>query len=236
MNHWAVIPAAGVGRRFGAAHPKQYLLLGGKPLLSHVLDCFLAHPRITGIVLAVAEADPYIEALLPTEPGKPVLLASGGESRAASVRNALQVLHSRVRPDDWILVHDAARPCLTVAELDRLIVTLDPDPVGGLLATPVSDTVKRVDTNNRVIRSEDRTELWRALTPQMFRYGILSSALHKALDTRPPTPVTDEAMAVELAGHCPTVVKGRAENIKVTHPEDLEYALWILSRRQVTSE
>ncbi len=233
MSVWAVVPAAGSGQRFGAGIPKQYLDLEGKPLLGHVLDLFLNAPGIDGLVLVAAAADTRWRDLLPDPAPRPVLVAMGGATRAESVLAALEALSDFARPDDWVLVHDAARPCLAARDLENLIVSLGDDPIGGLLAAPVVDTLKRADEEGRVAATQDRTGLWRALTPQMFRHGVLSSALRGALAAG--VEVTDEACAIEWAGHKPRLVSGGVDNIKVTRPQDLPLAAAIMRARMIKS-
>jgi 2-C-methyl-D-erythritol 4-phosphate cytidylyltransferase len=225
---WAVVPAAGSGRRMGSAVPKQYLSLLGKPLLSWSLAPLLASERIEAVVLVVAPGDSDWCSL--AEGNDRVLLAEGGAERCNSVLNGLAMLAARAAPDDWVLVHDAARPCLSREELDALFETLGEDPVGGLLAVPLADTLKTADEAGRVARTVPREGLWRALTPQMFRYDVLREALAAAIAAG--LTVTDEAAAIEHAGHRPMLVPGRAANLKVTGPEDLALAEAVLRRRE----
>lgn len=227
---WAVIPAAGVGMRMGGAIPKQYLALAGRTLIEHVLDIFLLHPRIAGVTVAVAADDPCWQRCLPRSRDKPLRIAAGGAQRAHSVLNALHSLRDELQPRDWVLVHDAVRPCLHMSDLERLMQTLMDDPVGGILAAPLVDTVKRVDAEGRVLETPSRPGLWRAFTPQMFRYGLLTAALQAALQSgRLPT---DEAEAMEAGRKGEVrVVEGRNDNIKITHPEDIILAEAILVRR-----
>lgn len=218
---WAVVPAAGVGARMGAEVPKQYLPLLGRPLIEHTLERLLSHPRIAGVVVAVAAGDGRWRALgLAGQPG--VTTVTGGAERCHSVLNALAWLLGQGRGGAWVLVHDAARPCLSHGEIDRLLETLADDPVGGLLGLPVRDTMKRAGAQDRVAGTVPREGLWHALTPQMFRTGALHAALGSALARG--ELVTDESSAMELAGHAPRLVPGRPENIKVTRPEDLALA------------
>jgi 2-C-methyl-D-erythritol 4-phosphate cytidylyltransferase len=225
---WAVIPAAGVGRRMGADRPKQYLELAGCTVLEHTLDIFIRHPRITGLAVAIGAEDPWFPDL-PVRTDKPMLVVHGGEERCHSVLNALQALEGQVSDDDWMLVHDAARPCLGRDDLDRLLETLEHDPVGGLLAVPVSDTLKRADPEGRVAQTVDRSRLWRAFTPQMFRYRALMHALEAALAEG--ATITDDASAMERAGHAPRLVEGSPFNLKITSPADLALAEFFLGRR-----
>lgn len=229
MQFWAVVPAAGVGTRMRAQLPKQYLPLHGKTVIEHTLDRLCAHPAITGVVVSVSETDPYWEDLHWTC-AKPFRRAPGGTERCHSVLNGLDVLADLAAADDWVLVHDAARPCLRRADLDRLIDELRDHPVGGLLAVPVRDTMKRSDRAGCVEETLDRSHLWHALTPQMFRFALLRDALRGALAQG--ALVTDEAAAVELAGMRPRLVEGHADNIKITRPEDLALADFFLRQQE----
>lgn len=227
---WVVIPAAGIGARMGADRPKQYLSLAGRTVLEHTLDCFAGHPRVRGMILAIALDDPYWPELA-LEVCVPVHVVPGGEERAQSVLNALDLLMALAKPQDWVLVHDAARPNLAREDLDRLIMTVEQDAVGGILAVPVRDTMKRADESARILHTEPREGLWHALTPQMFRLGLLHQALTRALAAG--LKMTDEASAMEYAGFAPRLVEGRADNLKITRPEDLDLAEFFLSRKQV---
>jgi 2-C-methyl-D-erythritol 4-phosphate cytidylyltransferase len=226
VGHWAVIPAAGAGRRMRSQVPKQYLKLSDRTVIEHSLSRFIEHPRIDGIVVAIDAAD-HRWSSLRLASNKPLTTVTGGAERCHSVLNALAFLAGQARPDDWVLVHDAVRACLAREDLDRLISVLEDEPVGGLLATKVRDTLKREDNQGRVSRTVDRTALWHALTPQMFRLQILHSALQKVVAEG--IPVTDEAAAVERAGFRPQLVEGRGDNIKITHPEDLALAEMIIT-------
>ena len=218
---WAVIPAAGVGARMAADRPKQYLQLGRQTLLEHSLDCVLDHPLLKGVVVSVAEDDPFWPGL-PCARDPRIRRATGGRERADSVLNALLLLHAQgAADDDWVLVHDAARPNLARSDLDKLLSELAEDPVGGLLAVPARDTLKRADAQGRVSATIDRSTVWQAYTPQMFRLGLLHRALAECLVA--DVAVTDESSAVEWAGLAPRLVEGRSDNIKVTRPEDLEW-------------
>ncbi|MDD1014673.1 2-C-methyl-D-erythritol 4-phosphate cytidylyltransferase [Pseudomonas rubra] len=218
---WAVIPAAGVGARMAADRPKQYLQLGGQTILEHSLDCFLDHPRVKGVVVSVAADDPYWPGLRCASDTR-IQRAEGGRERAGSVLNALLLLHAQGAADnDWVLVHDAARPNLARSDLDRLLAELADDPVGGLLAVPARDTLKRADANGRVSATIDRSTVWQAYTPQMFRLGALHRALADSLVA--DVAITDESSAIEWAGQAPRLIEGRSDNIKVTRPEDLEW-------------
>ncbi len=230
MSVWAIVPAAGSGQRFGVGDPKQYRLLAGKPILAHVIDLFLAAPGIDGLVLVTAAADTRWRTWVPKHAARPLIAVTGGATRAASVQAALTALEGVATAGDWALVHDAARPCLAPADLSRLLDELKDDPVGGLLAAPVVDTLKQDGGSGHVIATQNRDGLWRALTPQMFRYGLLCSALDGALNAG--VEVTDEAYAMEWAGHAPRLVSGGESNIKITHREDLALAEAILHARQ----
>ncbi|MCG8486832.1 MAG: 2-C-methyl-D-erythritol 4-phosphate cytidylyltransferase [Chromatiales bacterium] len=215
---WAVVPAAGVGRRMGGAVPKQYLDLCGRKIIDHTLERLLSHPRISGVCVALSAEDGYWESC--EHHNHPnVIRTAGGEERYHSVHNALASLAELADEGDWVLVHDAARPCLSAADLDRLIETLQSHPVGGLLGIPVADTLKRVDDKNNIEATVSRERLWRAFTPQMFRLGLLSRCLEQAMENG--AAVTDEASAVELSGHRPLMVEGDGTNIKITHRHDL---------------
>jgi 2-C-methyl-D-erythritol 4-phosphate cytidylyltransferase len=222
MKYWLVMPAAGIGRRFGAERPKQYAPLCGRTVIEWALAPFLTDPRCAGAVVALAQDDPYWATLAPAA----VLVAEGGQERCHSVRNGLTALADRANREDWVLVHDAARPCLSRADLDRLLAGLAEHPVGGLLATPAADTLKRADASGEVQQTVDRAGLWRALTPQMFRYGRLCEALDRAHAAgRIPT---DEAQAIEWLGDRPRLVEGAAANLKITSAADLAIAAALL--------
>jgi 2-C-methyl-D-erythritol 4-phosphate cytidylyltransferase len=226
---WALIPAAGVGSRMAADRPKQYLMLEGRCILEHTLGCFLGHPQLRGLVISLAQDDPYWSALACA--GDPrINRADGGRERADSVLGGLlRLIELGAQDEDWVLVHDAARPNLTRDDLDNLLLTLADDPVGGLLAVPVRDTLKRADSAGRVAKTVDRAAMWQAYTPQMFRLGLLHRALAEALLAE--VAVTDEASAVEWAGQAPRLVEGRSDNLKVTTPEDLQRLSRLWHRR-----
>lgn len=217
---WAVIPAAGIGSRMRADRPKQYLDLAGRSILERTLDCFLGHPRLKGLVVCLAADDPWWPTL-PSASNELIQRTEGGRERADSVLNGLLRLSEQgAAPDDWVLVHDAARPNLARADLDRLLDELEFDAVGGLLGVPARDTLKRVGADGRVVETIDRSVVWQAYTPQMFRLGALHRALADALVA--DAAITDEASAMEWAGYAPRMVEGRVDNIKVTTPEDLQ--------------
>lgn len=216
-NNYVLIPAAGHGSRMGTARPKQHLPVLGKPLIQYALEVFCHHPKVTEVYVLLAPEDTQGYEL-----PKCRTMHCGGSTRAQTVLNALQQL--QCMPDDWILVHDAVRPCINQTLLDRLFTELEYDEIGGLLALPVADTLKRGNADSRVASTEPRANLWQAQTPQMFRFGLLKNALEK-LGTALPT---DEAQAIEFLGHAPKLVMGDSCNFKVTYPQDLALAELIL--------
>jgi 2-C-methyl-D-erythritol 4-phosphate cytidylyltransferase len=218
---WLVIPAAGVGARMQADRPKQYLQLAGRCLIEHSLDCFLGHPGLIGVVVCLAPNDPYWPTLACAQDPR-IQRVDGGAERADSVlQGLLQLTNMGANEQDWVLVHDAARPNLSRFDLDLLLTELAEDAVGGLLAVPVRDTLKRADSAGRVAATIDRSDVWQAYTPQMFRCSALQHALADALVAN--VAITDEASALEWAGHAPRLIEGRADNLKITRPEDLEW-------------
>lgn len=225
-NFYALVPAAGVGSRMGSAIPKQYLPIFGKPLIYYTLSALCDYSGIARTYVVLAAGDKHWEHLGDHHFSNNMdALFCGGATRSESVLNGLKAMAGHVAEDDWVLVHDAARPCLSRQHLDRLIREVAEDSVGGLLAVPVADTLKRSDKGGRVVRTEPRENLWQAQTPQMFRYGLLRDALTQAGDKAP----TDEAQAMEWAGHHPKLVLGDSRNIKVTYTEDLEVAKMVLT-------
>ena len=228
MRYHLIIPAAGSGRRFAASTPKQYARLGSSTVIECALAPFEADIDCASITLAISADDGHWPAVAVRHAR--VTSITGGEQRAHSVLNALRALASHVRADDWVFVHDAARPCFTAEDLAKLKYALTDHAVGGLLAVPLADTLKRGGGDPAVVHDTlDREGLWRAATPQVFRFGVLLPALDAALESgRLPT---DEAQAVEWAGHKPRLVAGRADNIKVTTPDDLLLASAILAAR-----
>jgi 2-C-methyl-D-erythritol 4-phosphate cytidylyltransferase len=234
MRYFLVMPAAGSGRRFSANLPKQYAALGSATVIEHSLALFESDPDCAGIVVVTAGDDATWPAIAARRT-RLVDTAPGGATRSQSVRAGLQALASRVRDDDWIMVHDAARPCLAAADLAHLKKEIGAHAIGGLLAIPLADTLKRAgradDDAPAVDATVERAGLWRAATPQVFRFGALLRALDAALAAqRLPT---DEAQALEWAGHRPRLVAGRADNIKVTTADDLVLAAAILLAREV---
>jgi 2-C-methyl-D-erythritol 4-phosphate cytidylyltransferase len=210
--------------------PKQYLDLLGRPVLAHALETLSTHPQIAGTVVALAPADPYFSQIESGLSGVDWWRADGGSERADSVLNALTVLREHADESDWVLVHDAARPCLDAEDVTRLVVAVEASGVGGILAVPVADTVKRSGPDGRIEATVSRAGLFRALTPQMFKVGELQMALSAALDRG--LPVTDEASAMEMAGHRPLLISGRADNIKITEPQDLLLAAMFLQAQR----
>ena len=224
---WAVVPAAGSGRRMAAEVPKQYLKLNGVPILEHTLRALLACPDIRGVVVVLDPSDRRADAI-PSLADPRVSTASGGDERADSVLSGLRAIAAEAGEQDWVLVHDAARPCISVAVLHSLITSCISEGVGTVMAQASVDTLKRVSDDNRVVETLDRKVIWRAQTPQMFKLAELTSALSSALAN--DSPITDESMAMELAGYPVSILEGPSTNIKITVPADLEMAEIILRR------
>lgn len=229
VRFWAVVPAAGIGTRMGGEIPKQYLPLLGRPVIAHTLARLCNHPRISAVVVVLAADDRWWPELSMNY-SRPLLVATGGEERRDSVLSGLDALSGRASNEDWVLVHDAVRPCLRDEDIERLMNELWTDEVGGLLAIPARDTMKRCGANNRVRETVSREFLWQAQTPQMFRLKALRDAIRLTLNE--DRDVTDEAQAMELAGARPRLVQGREDNIKITRRGDLELAEMYLMRRQ----
>lgn len=226
---WVVVPAAGFGQRMGADLPKQYLPLAGKPVLRWTIEALLAHPRVAGVMMSVAAEDARWKDCVPSGAGPRVRAVTGGTQRADSVEAGLLALGKEVTDDSWVLVHDAVRPCVHPGDIERLVSGLQDDPVGGLLAAASADTIKQVDDEQRVAATLDRRVVWRALTPQMFRYGTLKQAYAHAREAdRVPG---DESSAIEAMGLRPKLIVGRADNVKITQPEDLGLAEAVLRAR-----
>jgi 2-C-methyl-D-erythritol 4-phosphate cytidylyltransferase len=225
VRRWAVIPAAGRGERMSGATPKQYRALCGRRVLEHSLQPFLAHADVHGIVVVLAAGDRTWSTLDCSRDAR-LRTTEGGAERMQSVANGLRALETEAGPQDWVLVHDAARPCLQRQDLDRLIAELGQDEVGGLLAMPIGDTVKRSDEAMCVTATVERQGLWAAQTPQMFRYEVLRRALEHC--ARSGIAATDESAAIEALGLRPRLVVGSVSNIKVTRDEDLALAEAIL--------
>jgi 2-C-methyl-D-erythritol 4-phosphate cytidylyltransferase len=225
---WAVVPAAGVGSRMQADRPKQYLSLGAITVLEQTLQRLASHPDIAGIVVAISDDDLFWQGLA-LELDCELITVSGGKERYHSVLNALTFLTQHLDYDPWVLVHDAARPCLRHQDIDLMLAELQDHQVGGILGIPVTDTVKRVDEQQVITDTVCRQGLWRAATPQMFRSHALRDAIEQAKDQ---INVTDEASAMEYIGMMPKMVAGHADNIKITVPQDLALAKLFLQQQQ----
>ncbi|MDD5241487.1 MAG: 2-C-methyl-D-erythritol 4-phosphate cytidylyltransferase [Sulfuricella sp.] len=224
-NYYALIPAAGSGSRMGGETPKQYLSVLGRPLIHYAIAALCACPQIVSVYVVLAPGDELWQSFdWSSFSAKLKVLYCGGAERFESVRNGLDAIRDEVGFEDWVLVHDAARPGLNHELLERLIAEVGSDPFGGLLAVPVADTLKRADADNRVQRTEPRTGLWQAQTPQMFRYGLLQRAL-SLLDGE----ATDEAQAIEKLGFQAKLVAGDMSNFKVTYPQDVKLVELILA-------
>ena len=235
MSIWAIVPAAGVGHRMGSAVPKQYLPLCGKPVIAHTLERIAQIEDLSGLLLVLHPDDQQFAEYFNAKAGAVAALeiVRGGNERCHSVLNAVLSLKSRAQPDDWVLVHDAARPCVRATDIDALALALRSHPVGGLLARPVSDTLKQVNSNHEVLKTVDRSRHWQALTPQMFRFDILLRALSAAAEGG--DKITDDAAAVEALGVNPLIVPGSTDNIKITHESDLGLAERIIEQQASTA-
>lgn len=227
-RYWGIVPAAGVGRRMGGIVPKQYHSLNGKLVIEHSLGRLLDHPLIEHVYVALSGEDRWWNGCCFAGHAGVVPVEGGGE-RSHSVLNALSSIMEEADPEDWVLVHDAARPCLRLTDIDRLVQELAGDPVGGILACRLSDTIKREGQPGVVAETLPREHLWRAFTPQMFRLGLLHESLSAALQA--DRSVTDEASAIELHGLKPRLVEGHSDNIKITHPRDLALAGFYLQQQ-----
>lgn len=225
-SHFALLPAAGVGARMGAEHPKQYLDIHGRPMIWHAIRAFDGHPAIVRVYVVISPEDGWWDGYDWSAFAHLTVLRCGGATRAESVLNGLKAMEGDVGKDDWVLVHDAARPCLSRTLLDKLFAEVDGDAVGGILAAPVADTLKREGEGGRIQETVPRVGLWGAQTPQMFPHGLLTRALLQV-----GTAVTDEASAVEALGLSPRLVESDLTNLKVTYPRDLEVASWLLGSR-----
>ncbi|MFA0567241.1 2-C-methyl-D-erythritol 4-phosphate cytidylyltransferase [Vibrio gallaecicus] len=223
----AIVPAAGVGSRMKADRPKQYLIIHGKTILEHTVAKLLSHPQVECVVIAVDDSDPYFSDLSISQNSR-VIRVSGGKERADSVLSALDFLNEQQK-SGWVMVHDAARPCLSSADIDKLIDSARSHPVGAILAAPVRDTMKR-GMNGMIKQTVERADLWHALTPQMFRSDDLYTALSEALEQE--VEITDEASALEWKGLSPALVIGCSDNFKITQPEDLALAEFYLSKNK----
>ncbi|WP_059022022.1 2-C-methyl-D-erythritol 4-phosphate cytidylyltransferase [Vibrio coralliirubri] len=223
----AVVPAAGVGSRMKADRPKQYLKIHGKTILEHTVEKLLSHPQVAQIVVAISDDDPYYPELALNLNPK-VIRVSGGSERADSVLSALNYIAEQ-QLSDWVMVHDAARPCVQLSDIDKLISGAMSHDVGAILAAPVRDTMKR-GAQGQIEHTVERADLWHALTPQMFRAKPLWKALSEALQQG--ASITDEASAFEWKGLSPALVAGRSDNFKITQPEDLALAEFYLSQNK----
>lgn len=239
-NYWAIVPAAGVGKRMGGNTPKQYLQVAGKMVIEHTLQRLLDHPKITGLVIALGDHDEYWADVKLEHHGKPLLRVQGGAERCHSVLNALLALDQlragdnkfNVSENDWVLVHDAARPCIRATDVDKLIEQVEQNGQGGLLALPVRDTMKRqIADQPLVAETVDRTGLWHALTPQMFRLAALNNALSDAVLSG--AVITDESSAMERAGINPVLIEGHEDNLKITRQPDLKLAEMYLKNQEI---
>jgi 2-C-methyl-D-erythritol 4-phosphate cytidylyltransferase len=223
---WAIVPAAGVGKRMQSDRPKQYLDLAGKTVIEHTLLRLLQADVFAAIAVAVSEEDSYWSELAISQ-HKNIITAPGGKERADSVLSGLKTIREQASDHDWVLVHDAARPCITATDIHHLIDSLINDDVGGILALSSPDTLKHVQ-GLCITGTMDRSHIWRALTPQMFRYGMLKTALEQAQGN---PAITDDASALELQGLQPKIVEGRPDNIKITRPEDLALAQFYMEQQ-----
>lgn len=234
---WALVPAAGIGKRMQSDIPKQYLLLNDCPVIEQTVNTLLKSKYISGLVVALQADDTYWQEITIAS-DKPVLVAPGGKERADSVLNALMLLmqhESYNENTDWVMVHDAVRPCLRQQDIEKLVLEVEENVAGGLLALPVRDTMKRQndvsdETDATVAKTVERENLWHALTPQYFPAKVLKNALEKAL--RNKQTVTDESSAMEMAGFSPRLVHGNEDNIKITRPDDLRLASLYLQSQE----
>lgn len=225
-KYWVIVPAAGVGSRMNADRPKQYLPLINKTVIEHTLGKLLEYPLFDCLLVGISSEDQYWEQLSISHNDK-ITRYDGGKERVDTVLNGLKSIAGKASADDWVLVHDVARPCISVDDIDRLISELEASQVGGILGVPVADTLKKV-VDGCIVDTVDRSSLWRAYTPQMFRYETLLRALENGLGKG--VVITDEASAIEAEGLVPKMIQGSVENIKITQPGDLELAEVYLSR------
>jgi len=219
-KYWVVIPAAGIGKRMGDDIPKQYISVCGKTVIEHTIDNFIGRNEIENICISISESDNYWPTL-PISKNEKIITTVGGNERYESVYNGLRAIQDKATENDWVLVHDAVRPCLKKSIIDRLITDISSHDVGGILALPCSETMKRVNNSNEVEETINRQTAWRAQTPQMFKYKKLLLAIEKVINE--DIFITDEAMAMELSNHKPVVILGDENNIKITHKTDLKY-------------
>lgn len=228
-KYWGVVPAAGVGKRMQADRPKQYLSLNGVTVIEQSLMRLLQVQQLTAVIVAISKEDPYWSTLAISKNAR-IRTAAGGKERADSVLSALHSIADNAEDDDWVLVHDAARPCITQSDVENLINELQTHDVGGILGQASHDTLKSVNKDLAINETIDRSKIWRAFTPQMFRYGALKKALQDAAEKG--WVVTDDASALELQGKQPKMIAGRADNLKITRPEDLALAQFYLEQQQ----
>ncbi len=226
IKYWAIMPAAGVGKRMNSKTPKQYLPLLGQKVIEHSLDALLNHPKIHQVIVAISKSDAYWSSMKQASDPR-VTTVLGGSERVFSVLNGLEKLRSIADPDDWVLVHDAARPCLTFSDIDQLMVQTKGYSAGGLLSTPLVDTIKQ--QLNSGLKTISRENLWRALTPQCFPIKTLYQALNSAISEG--LIVTDESSAIENRGLSPRLIIGSAKNIKITEMADLDLAAFYLKNQ-----
>ena len=218
---WVVIPAAGIGKRMGVDIPKQYITVCDKAIIEHTVEKFTSRNDLQGILVILSNSDQHWSTLELSKNNK-ITTVTGGEERYKSVYNALCSLKNKADDDDWILVHDAVRPCITTSEIDQFIADLDHlNGIGGILALPCFETMKKANTNHEIEETIDRKFIWHAQTPQMFRYKKLFLAIEKIMNEN--IFITDEAMAMELAGYKPMLIQGTHSNIKITDQNDLKY-------------
>jgi 2-C-methyl-D-erythritol 4-phosphate cytidylyltransferase len=230
---WIIVPAAGSGRRMGSERPKQYLSLMGETVIEKTLNRLLAVNRAAGITVAISSDDLFFSTL-PVAKNPIVNTTSGGSERSDSVLAGLKSLQIKAALSDWVLVHDAARCCIRVDVINHMLSELKDSGVGGILGVPVSDTLKQVNHDSQIESTLDRSQIWQAQTPQLFRYGLLKKALEYALDRQ--YPITDEASAIELLGYDVKMCMGHYDNIKITHPDDLALAEMLLMRQKERKE
>ncbi len=227
-RHWAIVPAAGSGARLAGDIPKQYQKIGNHSLLEHTLRALLQVSAIDGVVVALAANDKHWQHLTIATDAR-IQTITGGAQRCDSVLAGLHFLAAQAQDDDWILVHDAARPCIMAADIDRLLQQAGAHSVGGILAVPVVDTLKRVAPDGSIAGTQNRSQLYQAQTPQLFRFAVLLEALQAAQVQQ--LEITDESSAIEQLGLQPIIVQGSQHNIKVTYAEDLALAEHILRSR-----
>lgn len=228
MNIWAILPAAGIGRRMGSSTPKQYHDINGTPVLIHSINRLLEISALKKLVVVLHPEDSHWQKI--EFNNSKVVTVEGGAERANSVLNGLDYLAGQAQPDDWVLVHDAVRPCVNANDINALLDKLIEDPVGGILGAPIDNTVKKVNSSEKILTTVDRSDLWSALTPQMFRFKLLQEALQRINQSE--FAFTDESSAVEALGYTPKVVLGSKKNIKITHGDDLKLAQYYFSNEE----